>query len=238
MLANPHIKIALCDDEKADIKYLTHILNKWAEARHIKTILQPFPSAESFLFEYSGDKGYDILMLDIQMEEMSGLELARFIRRDNREVQIVFITGFPDFMPDGYDISALHYLLKPVNEDKLCEVMDKALHNLKQPKKSLHVIINAEAYRIPLSEILYLESQGHYIVIRTASREYKLKMNLTEMLKSLGNGFFRCQRSFIINLEHVRKITRTSVRLDGGIDVPLSRDLYEAANRAVIDFFS
>jgi DNA-binding LytR/AlgR family response regulator len=88
-----------------------------------------------------------------------------------------------------------------------------------------------------LRDILYAEAQGHYIALHTASETISTKMNLSEIEESLGAGFFRCQRSFIVNIRHIKKITRTAVVLSGGAEVPLSRDKYDAANRAVIDFY-
>ena len=127
--------------------------------------------------------------------------------------------------------------MKPVKEDKLFGVLDKAMKNLTQINKSLVLTADGETNHILLSEIRYIEVQDHYVVIRTVSQEYKTKMSLSEIEKSLDNSFFHCQRSFIVNLRFVYKITRTSIVLDNMAEIPLSRNLYEAANQAVIKFY-
>lgn len=231
------INIAVCDDERTEIEYLTLLIKQWADMREVNVSVAAFLSAEDFLFHYVDSKNFDILLLDIQMKAQSGVELAKLIRKENDAAQIIFITGFPDFMQEGYEVSALHYLIKPIGGEKLFEVLDRARKNMGQVDKSLFLTVDGEMHRIPFSEIRFIEAQGHYIIIKTVSREYKAKVNLSEIQKSLDNGFFRCQRSFIVNLKYIRRITRTSVVLDKATEIPLSRNLYEDVNQAVIDFF-
>ena len=231
------IKIAVCDDEHQQTEYIKSLVNKWADANNIKVTVDMFENAENFKFAWSESKAFDILLLDIEMGGQNGVELARDLRKTDEKLVIIFITGFADYISEGYDVSALHYLMKPVKEDKLFEVLDKAVKTLTQINKSLVLTVDSETYRVPLSEIRYIEAQDHYVVIRAVSQEYKTKMNLSDIEKSLDNSFFRCQRSFIVNLKFVYKITRTFIVLDDMTEIPLSRNLYEAANQAVIRFF-
>ena len=227
------IKIAICDDEPEQSQYIKSIVRKWDN----KINVDMFGSAEKFKSAWSENKKYDMLLLDIEMGGQNGIELARNLRKTDEKLIIIFITGFADYISEGYDVSALHYLMKPIKEDKLFEVLDKAVKNLTQINKSFMLTIDNETHRIPLTEIRYIEAQDHYVVIRTVSQEYKTKMNLSDIEKSLDNRFFRCQRSFIVNLKFVYKITRTFIVLDDMTEIPLSRNLYEAANQAVIKFF-
>ena len=112
------IHIAICDDEQAEIDYLSTLVNQWASRKGVAIQLNEFPSAESFLFAYEGQHT-DILLLDIEMGGMDGVTLAKKIRLMNKEVQIIFVTGYMEYIADGYDVEALHYLLKPVSEEKL-----------------------------------------------------------------------------------------------------------------------
>lgn len=231
------LSIGICEDEKVEIDYLKSLIAEWADKGNFLVQLSAFPSAENFLFEYEDDKKFDILLLDIQMDKMDGIELAKKIRKDNESVQIVFITGFPDFIAEGYEVSALNYLMKPVREEKLSEVLDKAVKSLRKNEKSLFLNIDGESIRIPLSEIMYIESQGHDIFIKAQKDGYRLKMNLSEIEKYLDDGFFRCQRSFIVSLKYIKKTTRTTVFLENNIEIPLSRGLYDKINQALIRYF-
>ena len=231
------INIAVCDDEHQQTEYTKMLVSKWADETDTEVIIEMFESAEKFKSARSQDKKIDILLLDIQMGGQNGVELAREIRQSDNKLVIIFITGLPDYISDGYDISALHNLLKPVKEDKLFEVLNKAVNNLTQINKSLMLTVDGEICRILLSEIIYIEAQDHYVIVKTVTQEYRAKINLSEIEKSLDNSFFRCQRSFIVNLRFVYKITRTGIVLDNMAEIPLSRGLYEAANQAVIKFF-
>jgi DNA-binding LytR/AlgR family response regulator len=231
------INIAVCDDEHQQTEYIKNLVAKWADENNIKITIDMFGSAENFKSAWSENKLFDILLLDIEMDGQNGVELAKELRQSDTKLAIIFITGFADYMSEGYDVSALHYLMKPVKEDKLSEVLDKAVKNLTQSNKSIMLTVDGEIYRILLSEIRYIEAQNHYVTVKAVSREYRAKMNLSEIEKSLDNSFFRCQRSFIVNLRFVYKITRTMIVLDNMAEVPISRDMYEAANQALIKFY-
>ena len=108
-----HYEIAVCDDSEADRRYLSGQVSHWArEAGHTAEIVA-FDSAESFLFRYAEKNDYDILLLDIEMGEMDGVTMAKTLRRGNDTVQIVFITGYSEYIAEGYEVDALHYLMKP-----------------------------------------------------------------------------------------------------------------------------
>ena len=230
------INITICDDERTEIAYLTALVTKWSDMRGRTMRLSDYETAESFLFVYEEDKMTDILLLDIQMRGMDGMELARQIRYDNDAMQIVFITGFPDFVAEGYDVSALHYLIKPVKEDKLFEVLDKAAERLAKPEQTLLVQAADKTARIPLSDILYVEAFAHNVVIQTKTAMIETRANIGEIEKSIGDAFVRCHRSYIVGLRHIRSITRTEVVLDSGKTIPLSRRLYTEVNLAFIEY--
>lgn len=104
-------RIAVCDNDTAEIEYLASIVNEWSRKTNNLTAISLFRSAEAFLYDYAENKNYDILLLDIEMERISGVELARYIRAQNREIQIVFVTGYRDYILEGYEVEALHYLI-------------------------------------------------------------------------------------------------------------------------------
>ena len=118
--------IAVCDDSAADRKYISDMVDEWAAGKGCDVRAMAFESAESFMFCYDDKKDYDILLLDIEMGGMDGVTMAKRVRAENTAVQIVFITGYTDYIAEGYDVAALHYLVKPVREEKLFEVLDRA----------------------------------------------------------------------------------------------------------------
>ena len=104
-------KIAVCDDNNVDQDYVIGFLNTWSRLNDRSIEIHTFISAEEFLFQYADEKDYHVLILDIEMGKMNGVELAREIRLGNSELQIVFVTGFPGFIAEGYDVDAIHYLV-------------------------------------------------------------------------------------------------------------------------------
>lgn len=233
-----NINIAICDDERTEIIYLSEFVRKWAAGRGISLRISDYESAEKFLFTYEDDKAVDILLLDIQMKTMDGVELARRIRKDNEAVQIIFITGYPDFIADGYDVSALHYLMKPVKEDKLFEVLDRAVKSLTKQKRAILLNIDGGSLRILIDEIIYVEALDHFLEVQAAGQKYTVKMPLYELERKLTGNFIHCHRSYIVNLSYIRKITRTEVVLDSGQILPLSRRLYANVNKAMMKYLT
>lgn len=229
-------RLAICDDNQADVIYLSSFLEKWAEKEEKSLKIESFPSAETFLFQYEEEKSFDILLLDIEMGDMNGIELARKIRRENHSVQIIFITGYMEYIAEGYDVEALHYLLKPVTEEKLYGVLDRAAERLKSKEKELCLTLPGSVTRIALCEIRYLEVRRNYVTIHGVE-DYTVKKTLNELEEELDGSFCRTGRSYIVNLHFVKKITRTQVILKDGREIPLSRNCYEKMNRAVIQYF-
>lgn len=232
-----NINFAICDDNITEIEYLSKIVGKWARAGNNTAFISTFESAESFLFHYADDKSFDILLLDIQMKNMNGVELAKQIRLDNDAVQIIFITGFPDFMPEGYEVSALHYLMKPVNEQKLFEVLDKACKRLGKTERTILIKAEGESVCIPVGSIVYIESFAHTVEITTNKEKIKAGLSISDIEKKLGDGFMRCHRSYIVGLKYIKRIRQNEVILDNDISIPLSRRLYTKVNQAFIRFF-
>lgn len=230
------LKIAICDDNPADIRYVSGLVRSWAGERPLQAgvpVIQTFPSAEAFLFQFAEQKDYDILLVDVEMGGMDGVSMAKTVRKENRLVQIVFITGYLEYIAEGYEVSALHYLLKPVQEEKLFQVLDRAVENLKKNERVLTLMLHAETVRIPFHEIRYLEVQSNYVTVHAAA-DIRVKKTLTEFEQELDERFYRMGRSYMINLSFIRKVTKTEVHLSDGTVLPLPRGQYEALNRAII----
>jgi len=225
--------IAICDDDRAAVELIRSFVTDWATAHNIQVHIDTFPSAEAFLFHYTDHKSYDILLLDIEMGDINGVDLAKTVRAGDREVQIIFITGYSDYIADGYDVEALQYLMKPVNAEKLHATLDRAAEKLKKNTAALFFDLPDGMVRIPLYEIRYIEVQSNYVTIH-ADTDVSAKTTLSAVEAKLDDGFFRVGRSFIVALRYIRKVTKTEVILDGGVSVPLSRGLYEPLNRAII----
>lgn len=244
--------IAICDDESVEVEYLTALTREWAKASGTAVSVASYASAEQFLLSVAAPP--DILLLDIQMGEMDGMALARRIRRDNGYTQIIFITGLTEFMADGYEVEALHYIVKPIHRERLFSLLTKAAERLGKREETLLVQTRDDSVRILHKDILYIEAFAHYVLIALTGSDFETRSavetrnvigprsavesraKISEMEAALKNGFVRCHRSYLVGLRHVNRIGKTKIILDGGKVIPLSRRLYNEVNRAFIAF--
>jgi DNA-binding LytR/AlgR family response regulator len=227
-------KIAICDDSEADRQYILNMVNCWAAGAGHTVHTDTFPSAESFLFHYAEESDYDILLLDIEMGDMDGVTMAKCLRQNNDTIQIVFITGYSDYISEGYEVAALHYLMKPVKEEKLCSVLERAVWKLSKNEKVLNFEIGREMVRVPIYQIRYADVFGNYVTIHALS-DTTVKMTLGGLEKQLDERFYRVGRSTIINLTLISRVTKTEIRLADGTNIPLPRGAYNDINRAIIN---
>lgn len=225
-------KIAICDDDRAQSEYIRNMVLSWAVESNAAVALTTFASAEALLFDDFND--YAIFLLDIELPGISGVELAKTIRSHNETAVIVFITGYADYIAEGYDVSALHYLMKPLDSRKLYAVLDKAVRTLDRCETCLTLETMGETHRVPLREIRYIEVSGNYVTVH-AKEDIRIKRTLAELQTQLDDRFTRTGRSFVVNIGYIRKITKTDIVLSSGENVPLSRGMYDALNRAVIE---
>ena len=227
-------KIAVCDDSQVDRDYILELAGSWAGAAGHTVQLSGFACAEEFLFAYAEKSDYDILLLDIEMGAMDGVTMAKKLRKENDTVQIIFITGYSDYIAEGYEVEALHYLMKPVGEERLFSVLDRAAEKLAKNERVLNLETRGEMVRIPIYQIRYAEVFGNYVTIH-AREDITVKMTLGELEKKLDERFYRAGRSVIVNLAQIGRVTRTEIRLRNGDAVPLPRGAYEGINRAIIN---
>ena len=122
------MRLAICDDEILQLELLKHHVAKWASDKGINTNIELFQSAEAFHFQWLENFSYDIILLDIQMPELSGMELAKLIREKDEHIEIIFVTAIADYIGQGYDVDAINYLIKPISEEKLRKCLNKVVN--------------------------------------------------------------------------------------------------------------
>ena len=229
------LNIAICDDEQIQIDNLNKMVSEWAMSEGVSVNLKSFHSAEAFLFDYEENNAYDILLLDVEMKNMDGIQLAKKLRNDGFNGEIIFITSHFEFCGEGYEVDALHYLIKPVSVSKLNEVIEKAVEKLLVEPPSVIINCDGETVKLYERDIIYVEAYLHYITIYTVNGEHRVKENISSFEKKLSNTFYKTHRSYLVSLKHITRISRTSVTVKGNKELPLSRGKYDEINRAFIE---
>lgn len=210
---------AICDDEPYMQENLSALL-----AQHCKEPyqLQCFTSGKELL---ASAEDFDLLFLDIQMEAPNGMETARLLRQKGKQGLLVFVTVLQDCVFDAFSVEAFDYLLKPVDNQRFQAVLNRALSVLsRRSAQTLSVQRGGQLLLIPLSQIVYLEVLGRKIYLHQADGTVVDYYEKLENLEArLERQFFRCHRSFLVNLDFVRGCGGGQVRLASGASVPLSR---------------
>lgn len=233
------VRVAIVEDEKELHDYYGKMMKAWGDARNIRLTITFVESAEEYLFQYGEQNTFDIILLDVCMKAMNGMELAHEIRKSDRNVQIVFLTGKAEYVFEGYEIGAVRYLIKPVEEGELAKALDACMEKLESSREDYFAIkYYGENLRLSRSEIMFVKVEGHYLQMQTVDRVYEWKASLKEMLSKLDPArFVMANRSAVVNLEFVNKITREECFLENGEAIPVSRGAYGPLNDAFMKYF-
>ena len=184
-------RIAVCDDEPQARELAQACAVQWAHKHGYSVEVRQFPTGDAFLFQYEEDKAWDILLLDVEMPGRSGVELAKAVRQQNKRTQIVFITGYADYIAEGYDVSALHYLLKPLDREKLFSVLGRAAERLHQRRQGPCCWSCPRNWcACPLYEVEYLEVRGNYVTVHTGREAYTVKKALSALERETRRAVF------------------------------------------------
>lgn len=230
------LTIAICDDNEDQIKELRRLLGEWSSDKPFALNIDEYISAESFLFSYA-DKPCDLILLDIEMKKLNGMELARKLRAKNDMLPIIFITGYSDYISEGYDVEALHYLIKPVSDSKLFNVLDKFTQKIAATEQIV-LSCDSEIIRISPDNITYIEAKGRKTAVYlSAGKTLNCNMSISRFADMTLQGFVRCHRSYLVNLRFLKIVGKTEITLDNGGTVPISRREYDNVNRAFIEFY-
>lgn len=187
------LTIAVCDDVDIERELLERYVRQWAVQRNRKISVSSFSEGDALLKAF-GEGRFDLVLLDIQMQGQDGMQVARRLRETGTDVGIFFVTGYDEYLAEGYEVEAFRYLLKPVQKQKLWDSFDKfAARREKKPR--FWTLETPQGQRnVVLEEILYLESFGHTCRLYLSEDSFLVKMGITDMeeqLKALGVAVFR-----------------------------------------------
>lgn len=215
------LKIAVCDDVASDRQRLMSLI----KSEYSYCMCSAYESGEMLLWDFESGSNFDIIFLDIFMEGISGMETAKRICTANPNVILIFVSSSDDFYREAYDLYAFNYLIKPLEADKLSEVLQRATNKLeKDTENVIRFSFNNSFYTVRYSQLLYLSSEMHVVNFHLISGEnLKSYGKIDDFVTKLPEEvFIRCHQSYIVNLKHVTGMTTDEFIL-GNEKVPISR---------------
>ncbi|MCR5327766.1 MAG: LytTR family DNA-binding domain-containing protein [Saccharofermentans sp.] len=214
------MRIAICDDEEIYRVELKTILDKLLI--NVDYNIDTFDDGRQ-LMESFNKAPYDLVFLDIEMPAVDGITLAKSIRSKSENVFIVFLTGHIEYALEGYEVNALRYLTKPVDIDKLKEVI-RYVQEKQGSARQLIIREDGEEILIDIGDVIYMESMNQNVRIVSTSGEHIIRYNIGDFEEQLKNdGFFRIHRGYLISLSKVKKLVKNDVIMDNGETLPASR---------------
>ena len=216
------INIGICEDELHYRVNIKDMLGDILSTYSINYKIYEFSSGEESLSNYPKD--LDILIMDIQMKIINGMDTARKIREFDQNLEIIFMTSFSEFMQEGYEVKAYRYILKPISERKISRNILPCINEIMK-KKNNYLTINVKNYvdRIKIDSIVYIETDRPNILIYTNDNKYTTKMSISKIDKILReHGFFRCHNSYIVNLKLVESMNSNTLKI-GEKYIPISK---------------
>lgn len=215
-------RIAIVEDDPADGKRLEEYLGRYRDEYGMVFQLKVFPNGLSFIVDYKAD--YDVILMDIEMPHMSGLEVAQKLREVDEDVCLIFVTYMAKYAIEGYSVRALDFLVKPVEYVNFSMKLKKALeYRDKLQKKELILNIANGMQRVNIDDIFYVEVINHTLVYHTHRGELTERGAIKEREAILEqHDFARCNNSFLVNLRYVQSMTTGTIVVEGR-SIPIGR---------------
>ena len=229
------LSIAVCDDEVIECCSMAGKIKEILEEMKISCIIRQFRSGRELL---QASESFDIIFLDIIMSDLDGMKTAQLFRGKAFDKILIFISSSREFVFDAYDVEAFQYLLKPVDDKKLKNVLQKAV--LKTESSSQEFIIlsrERQKKKLFLDDIYYFEIRGRIVDVHGAEGIFTYYEQIGELENKLRDkGFFRCHKSYLINLKYVDGYNRQDVILDNGEKIMIAKRRYEEFCREILKF--
>lgn len=218
------LRIAICDDEQEINNQISNMIKKYLLDSEIVCYL----SGKDLL---SVSQKFDIIFLDIQMEGLNGIETAKNIRKCDDNVIIIFITGIKEYVFEAFDVAAFHYLLKPIQEEKLHEVLERAEReiNKRANQNKGHIVVKNKqrSFTLDIDDIIFFENALRKVVIHTETETISVYGTMSEFEKKVGDGFYRSHRGYLANMAYISEYDYENIYMNNGEKIYLTRKKYQ-----------
>ncbi len=232
------LKIAICDDDNRDLLQIASLLESYRHNRKAELSYVSFQNATELLSSIN-TRDYDLLLLDMLMPGINGMQAAREIRESNSRIQIIFLTSSPEFAVESYSVRAHYYLLKPASEEKLFPILDRLLDDFKKPEDALCIKTHSSVFSLPYGKIEYIEVSSkklYFYLTDGGSQEVTGSLANFEQTLLKRPDFIKVHRSYLVNLQWVHELRQGELATASGRRVPVSRAAYSQVRTAYTQF--
>lgn len=225
------MKIAVCDDENKIVEEITSYIKKDFPMSEVRA----YSNGESFLA--ASEERPEVLLLDIDMPGISGMEVAAALTREKVSTLIVFVTAHDELVYDSFKYHPFAFVRKKFLEEELKAVLSDCEKQLVSRNKNFVFQNASKLVTLSQSDILYFEGQANYLAIHTTSDEYKMRSTMAGVEKELEDSdFLRIHKGFLVNLEHIRVLKTEELELDNGTVLPIGKSYSEAAKKSILKY--
>ncbi|NLG02762.1 MAG: response regulator transcription factor, partial [Clostridia bacterium] len=226
------IRCAVCDDDASFLKQIETNILAYAKQKQLQCRIDTYSSGEELL---QSEEQYDVYFLDMQMNELDGMQTAVHIRTRNEKAVIVFISGYIQYAARGYRVNAVRYILKPQLDEEFNDCMDAVVEKLELNEETLEIRVDSKMMKIKISDIIYIENVKRKVYIHMKGSNhlvYGAYAKITELAEDLHDfGFIYCHAAYLVNAKEIAEICQSEFILFSGERVPISRQRYLQAQR-------
>lgn len=216
------VNFCVCDDNKAIHQEIYKLILSNLKINTQIDITHVF-SAEELIEKYKQNQFFDIIFLDIEMKSLSGIDAAIIIRDLHPKAIIIFVSNYPHYVFDAFNVEALHFLVKPISPSEFKNVFDRAINKYKKTNSTISLKWQNERYIIKIDDIKYVEGYKRHITIYTQDGIYEALGKIPDILNELSpHGFIRTHQGFIVNMDYIKRFDTTDVVLFDGTKVMIS----------------
>ena len=214
------MKILICDDERQYIDELKLHIEEYMHSRMVNFELHTADNPQTVT---DGGEVYQLAFLDIQMNEINGISLARILKERNNKVVIFFITSYNRYQDEAMDLRAFRFFEKPYNKERLFSGLDKAMEYIDENYIDFYLYTNNEHKKILTDDVLYVERGNRQVTLVTVGGNYTTRESFDEWCDILQNTFFyRVHKSFIVNLHYVTGYKYSEIIVQNNIRIPIA----------------
>jgi len=231
------LNIAICDDNETDIKYIRKIIKKEFDAHNINCNLNLYTDAKCLL-EMNHSQLFDVIFLDLDMPELNGMEAASQLNKSNSAAEIIFVTNHDELVYKAYKFKALGFIRKKYLETEIGEILETLIESVNARQQYITFSDSGNEFKCLIKNIMYMQSDDHYVDIITAKKKYTLRDSLNNIENLYAHfGFIRVHSRYLVNFRYIYSIEKNTIVLNNKHQLPISRSKTAAVKEA-FQFYS